>query len=111
MVEDRDLAHEADMRRLRQEQLRMDISAEEAAEECPDDDDNYDLEQSYQDEIDAEYEQSVTQQWRLRVCYKGDEFAAVGQWVDLTDLDDVEGDISFYTKHGFVVLVDYRDKP
>lgn len=32
--EERDLAHEADMERLRREQLRADISPEEAAEEC-----------------------------------------------------------------------------
>lgn len=31
---DRDLAHEADMDRLRREQLRADISPEEAEEEC-----------------------------------------------------------------------------
>lgn len=31
---ERDLAHEADMERLRREQLRADISPEEAAEEC-----------------------------------------------------------------------------
>lgn len=34
MTEERDLAHEADMERLRREQLRADISPEEAAEEC-----------------------------------------------------------------------------
>jgi len=33
-TEERDLAHEADMERLRREQLRADISPEEAAEEC-----------------------------------------------------------------------------
>ncbi len=32
--EERDLAHEADMEALRREQLRADISPEEAAEEC-----------------------------------------------------------------------------
>ena len=32
--EERDLAHEADMERLRREQLRADISPEEAADEC-----------------------------------------------------------------------------
>ncbi len=31
---ERDLAHEADMEKLRREQLRADISPEEAAEEC-----------------------------------------------------------------------------
>jgi hypothetical protein len=34
MDDERDLAHEADMERLRREQLRADISPEEAAEEC-----------------------------------------------------------------------------
>jgi len=34
--EERDLAHEADMERLRREQLRADISPEDAAEECAD---------------------------------------------------------------------------
>lgn len=32
MIEERDLAHEADMERLRREQLRADISPEEAAD-------------------------------------------------------------------------------
>lgn len=36
MTEERDLAHEADMERLRREQLRADISPEEAAAECLD---------------------------------------------------------------------------
>jgi hypothetical protein len=34
VIEERDLAHEADMERLRREQLRGDISPEEAREEC-----------------------------------------------------------------------------
>lgn len=34
MTEERDLAHESDMRKLMQQQLRDDISPEEAAEEC-----------------------------------------------------------------------------
>lgn len=34
MIEERDLAHEADMERLRREQLRADISPEEAREDC-----------------------------------------------------------------------------
>jgi hypothetical protein len=42
--EERDLAHEADMERLRREQLRADISPEEAAEELAERDHRAELE-------------------------------------------------------------------
>ena len=44
--EERDLAHEADMERLRREQLRADISPEEAAAECL----NWDAGDDWEDE-------------------------------------------------------------
>jgi hypothetical protein len=58
-MEDRDLAHEADMRALMRQQLRDDISAQEAEE----------LECWYQDQIDAEEEEKLEQSLALAKLY------------------------------------------
>ncbi|VTU32180.1 hypothetical protein H4CHR_02959 [Variovorax sp. PBS-H4] len=49
LFEERDLAHEADMERLRREQLRADVSAEDARAETADIWDREDLYEDYDD--------------------------------------------------------------
>lgn len=69
--EERDLAHEADMERLRREQLRADISPEEAAEELAERDHRAELE----------------------------DRAAWREGADLDDGDDLMGDPDEYDEH------------
>jgi hypothetical protein len=76
-MEDRDLAHEADMRALMRQQLRDDISAQEAEEELrdiwdqeqPEYYNDLELECWYQDQIDAEEEEKLEQSLALAKLY------------------------------------------